>query len=51
MAFDRHFAGLSDTLVAYSVHGAKAASDTYYEKLGAITADDATQRGWGGLFS
>ena len=44
-AFDRHFSGISDTLIARTVHGADAASDTYDELVGANTADDVYQRG------
>ena len=48
ISFDRHFTGLSDTVLAYYVHGTDAASDTSDEQVGANTADDITKRGYNG---
>ena len=48
MAYDRYFAGMSDTITDRFLYGGKAASDTYDAKLGAITADGAHMRTSGG---
>ena len=37
ISHDRYFAGISEMFLARYLHGADAASDTYDEKLGAIT--------------
>ena len=45
IAFDRHFSGLSDTILASYVHGTDAAIAVYDDLVGAHSADDIIQRG------
>ena len=47
--FDRNFAGIFDTVLAYAVHGDDAASRNYDEKVGANTADDVYHLGTTGF--
>ena len=48
IAYDRYFAGMTDTLLARFIYGNKAGSDTYDANLGEITADGVTLRTSGG---
>ena len=52
MAYDRYFAGMSDTITGRFIYGGKAGSDTYDANLGAITAEGAHMQtsGGGGVF-
>ena len=51
IAYDRYFAGMSNTITERFLYGGKSASDTYDAKLGAITAEDAHMRTSGGGYS
>ena len=48
IAYDRYFAGISDTVQANCLHGDDEASNTYDEKLGAITSDGKYLRSYQG---
>ena len=51
MAYDRYFAGMSDTITYRFLYGGKAGSGTYDAKLGAITAEGSHMQtsGEGGI--